>query len=71
MQTLIFNTTTKTVKLYEGNEKSEILYSFSNISTVKVGDDNGFYELIQKNDDEKRYPVARFPIAATNMLIYT
>lgn len=71
MQTLIFNTTTKTVKLYESNEKSEILYSFSSISTVKVGDNNGFYELIQKLDDDRRVPIARFPIAATNMLIYT
>ena len=71
MQTLVFNSTSKTVKLYEGNEKSEILYSFSNISTVKANETSGFYELIQKIEDEKRLPVARFPIAATNMLILT
>jgi hypothetical protein len=73
MQTLVFNTTTKTVVVYEGTaQESPIGYQFQNISTVKPRE--GYYELIQKeakgdNIIETSQPVARFPISNTNMLI--
>jgi hypothetical protein len=70
MQTLVFNTTTKSAKLYEGNESSSILYVFDNVPTVKIED--GYYQVMQvdgTSTEEKRVPVARFPIANTNMLI--
>ena len=35
MQTLVFNSTSKTVKLYEGNEKSEILYCKLNNNIIE------------------------------------
>jgi len=38
MQTLVFNTTTKTAKLYGGKaEDSEILYTFGDVPTVNRG----------------------------------
>jgi hypothetical protein len=71
MQTLVFNTTTKTAKLYEGkDESSAILYTFNEVPTVKCED--GYYQVMQidgTSSEEKRVPVARFPIANTNMLI--
>lgn len=71
MQTLIFNTATKSAKLYENQEeKSEILYQFTNVPTIKVLD--GYYEVMQidgTSSEEKRVPVARLPIANTNMII--
>jgi hypothetical protein len=71
MQTLVFNTATKTAKLYTGkSEDSEILYTFGDVPTVKIED--GFYQVMQIDGtsvEEKRIPVARFPIANTNMLI--
>jgi hypothetical protein len=71
MQTLVFNTSTKSVKLYEDKqEKSEILYQFDNVPTVKI--EEGYYQVMQMDStstEEKRVPVARFPIANTNMLI--
>ena len=71
MQTLVFNTTTKSVKLYEGkDESSTILYTFNEVPTVKCED--GYYQVMQidgSSVEEKRVPVARFPIANTNMLI--
>jgi hypothetical protein len=71
MQTLVFNTSTKSVKLYEGaNEASNILYTFNDVPTVKIED--GYYQVMQVDStsvEEKRVPVARFPIANTNMLI--
>jgi hypothetical protein len=69
MQTLIFNTTTKTAKLYEGiAEKSDLIVHFSDVPTVKVMDD-GFYQVMQKDAMEKQLPVLRVPIANTNMFI--
>jgi hypothetical protein len=74
MQTLVFNTTRKTVKVYEGiAEQSIISYEFSNISTVKPKEE-GYYELIKKEargEDilETSRPVARFSISNSNMLI--
>ena len=73
MQTLVFNTTTKSVKVYEGvAEESLMSYTFDNIPTVKVKDLT-YYEVIQKEADdeglESAFPIARFPIANTNMII--
>ncbi len=72
MQTLVFNTTTKTAKLYAGKmEGSEIMYQFANVPTVKK--DDNYYEVMEEIENEdgakSRYPVARFPIANTNMII--
>lgn len=71
MQTLVFNTTTKSAKLYSNKaEDSEILYLFDNVPTVKIED--GYYQVLQLDNtstEEKRVPVARFPISNTNMLI--
>jgi len=68
MQTLIFNTSTKEIKLYqESAEQSEILAYLSNVPTVKVLE--GYYEVRQKDEFDKNYPVLRLPIANTNMFI--
>lgn len=71
MQTLVFNTTVKTVKVYEGApEKSELNYQYDFVPTVKIME--GYYEVMQTDkltDEEKRYPVARFPIQNTNMIL--
>ena len=70
MQTLVFNTSTKSAKLYEGAELSTILYTFNDVPTVKIED--GYYQVMQIDGtsvEDKRVPVARFPIANTNMLI--
>lgn len=70
MQTLVFNTSTKFAKLYEGNETSPILYTFDSVPTVKIVEN--YYEVMQIDPtsvEGTRVPVARFPIANTNMLI--
>ena len=71
LQTLIFNTKTKSVIVYEGEHHSKILYTFQDVPTVKVIE--SYYEVMRKQLDEDgnevRVPVARFPIANTNMLI--
>jgi len=74
MQTLIFNTTTKTVTVFEGvKSQSPIIYTFSDVPTVKVNE--GYYEVMrefensQDSERKMREPAARFPISATNMLI--
>jgi hypothetical protein len=71
MQTLVFNTSTKSAKLYDGKaEDSEVLYTYSDVPTVKILVNH--YEVMQVDGtsvEEKRVPVARFPIANTNMLI--
>jgi hypothetical protein len=76
LQTLEFNTTTKSVKIYDGSSavSSVILYKFDNVPTVKV--ENSYYEVMQNDliDDNsssypKRIPVARFPLSNTNMII--
>jgi hypothetical protein len=66
MQTLEFNTTTKSVKVTEGNNLT-ILFQYENIPTVKVLE--AFYEVMQKDEFEKSTPVLRLPIANTNMVI--
>lgn len=68
MQTLVFNTSTKSVKLYEGSiGKSEILFSFENVPTVKAVDH--FYTVMQKEGMDAQLPVLRVPVSNTNMLI--
>lgn len=68
MQTLIFNTTDKTVNVYSGQVgKSELIFQFDNVPTVKVQE--GYYEVMQKGDDDKSIPILRLPIQATNMRI--
>jgi hypothetical protein len=68
MQTLVFNTTTKEVILYEDRKhQSEILETFTEVPTVKITE--GYYEVIKKIDDTKHIPVLRVPISNTNMLI--
>lgn len=73
MQTLVFNTTTRTVKLYDGHSENlssgqltQILYEFANIPTVRVSEN--YYEVVQEDNDNK-YPILRVPISNTNMKI--
>jgi len=71
MQTLVFNTKTKSVVIYEGEQHSKILYTFLDVPTVKVLD--AFYEVMVKvstEEGEIRVPIGRFPISNTNMLIH-
>lgn len=72
MQTLVFNTTTKQATLYSGKmEASEILHKFGNVPTVKK--DENYYEVVEEVESsdglKSRFPVARFPIFNTNMII--
>lgn len=68
LQTIVFNTTTKSVKVTEGPlDDSKILFQFENVPTVKVLD--SLYEVMQKDEFEKSTPVLRLPIANTNMVI--
>jgi hypothetical protein len=66
MQTLVFNTTTKSVKVTEGDNLT-ILFQYENVPTVKVLD--SLYEIMQKDEFDKATPVLRLPIANTNMVI--
>ena len=69
MQTLVFNTTTKTAKLYEGiAESTSLIAHYTDVPTVKVMDD-GYYQVMQRDALEKHLPVLRVPIANTNMFI--
>ena len=70
MQTLVFNTNTKTVKVTEGRTSdSIILYEFDKVPTVRIAPE-GYYEVVQSVEGgDTRVPVARFPIANTNMTI--
>ncbi len=68
MQTLIFNTTTKTIKFYDqAVDSGNVLIEMSNIPTVKIME--GYYEVRQVDEFEKQFPVLRVPIANTNMFI--
>lgn len=68
MQTLVFNTTKKTVELYDGSsDNSKFIKELSNVPTVKV--QNGYYEVMQTVDNYGTIPVLRVPIAKTNMII--
>ena len=71
MQTLIFNTTLKTVKVLSNyRHTGDVVESFENIPTVKCSE-LGFYEVMQKMDAESLgvVPVMRLPISNTNMII--
>jgi hypothetical protein len=69
MQTLVFNTTTKTAKLYEGiAEKTDLIAHYTDVPTVKILDE-GYYQVMQRDAMEKQLPVLRVPIANTNMFI--
>jgi hypothetical protein len=65
MQTLTFNTTKREVRL--SNSQGEIIYSQTNVPTVKVMDNH--YEVYVEEFDGKKIPVFRAPIANTNMFI--
>jgi hypothetical protein len=71
MQTLIFNTATKQVKLLDGpRDNAKVLETFENVSTVKM--ETNYYEIMQKSstdEDAKSLPVMRVPIAQTNMIL--
>lgn len=70
IQLLVFNTTTKSIKLYENASNKYILFEFDNVPTVKVVE--GYYEVMiseMNGENESRRPIARFPIANTNMII--
>jgi hypothetical protein len=70
MQSLIFNTKSKTIVLTDGRRgDSTIIETMDNVSTVKVAPE-GFYEVMQKpNENSNALPVMRLPIANTNMFI--
>jgi len=69
MQTLIFNTTKKTIKVTEGNlNDSKVIFEAENVSTVKVLPE-GLYEVMQKDENDNARPILRFPISNTNMVI--
>lgn len=68
MQTLLFNTTTKIVKVTDGPlDNSSILFHFENVPTVKVN--STYYEVMRREDDGTTVPVLRVPISNTNMVI--
>lgn len=69
MQTLVFNTTRKTVKIYEGLTPKDglLIYNLEQVPTVKPIE--GYYEVMQKDEFEKSMPVLRLPISNTNMVI--
>jgi hypothetical protein len=69
MQTLVFNTTKKTIKVTEGNiNDSKVIFESENVSTVKVLTE-GLYEVMQKDENGNARPILRFPISNTNMVI--
>jgi hypothetical protein len=65
MQTLTFNTTKREVMVV--NPQGEIIFSQTNVPTVKVMDQH--YEVYVEDFDGKKIPVFRAPIANTNMII--
>jgi hypothetical protein len=68
MQTLVFNSTEKTVQLFEGSlGGSKLIQTFTDASTVKCSE-LGFYEVFVKTE-QGTIPVFRAPIMNTNMLI--
>lgn len=70
LQVLVFNTSTKSVKVYENYLNKTILFEFKNVPTVKFAE--GYYEVMISEiygENESRRPAARFPISNTNMII--
>jgi hypothetical protein len=70
MQTLLFNTTNKEVKLFSSSlHESKLLLMFTDIPTVRMSSD-GYYEVMKRDElNDRNIPVLRVPIANTNMLI--
>lgn len=71
MQTLIFNTATKQVRLLDGpRDNAKVLETFENVSTVRV--EVNYYEIMRKittEEESKSIPVMRIPIFNTNMIL--
>ena len=69
MQTLVFNTTEKTVKFYKDvKQESQILAQYINVPTVKVQE--GYYEVMLRTEEmQSPIPVLRVPVSNTNMFI--
>lgn len=69
MQTLVFNTSDKTVSLYSDETLSRIIdnFSFDEVVTVAVREQS-YYEVMKKST-RSTIPVARLPIFNTNMII--
>lgn len=66
MQTLVFNTTTKTVTLYSDSRMNgSVIERFENVPTVKI--EGNYYQVMQ--EIEERVPVMRVPVSNTNMII--
>lgn len=65
MQLLTFNTTQKEVTLYTSDGKLDQVWK--SVPTVKILE--GYYEVIQRDEFDKSYPVFRCPISNTNMRI--
>ncbi len=61
---LTFNTTAKTAFVDFGNQTSD---NYLNVPTVQVRE--GYYELMQKDDNGKSLPILRLPINHTIMFI--
>jgi len=69
MQTLVFNTTDKTVKFYRDvKQEGQILAQYINVPTVKVQE--GYYEVMLRTEEmQSSIPVLRVPVSNTNMFI--
>jgi 7-keto-8-aminopelargonate synthetase-like enzyme len=69
MQTLVFNTTDKTVKFYRDvKQEGQILAQYINVPTVKVQE--GYYEVMLRTEEmQSPIPVLRVPVSNTNMFI--
>jgi hypothetical protein len=68
MQTLVFNTATKTVKVYRDHpETSERLYHINDVPTVKI--EPNFYEVMQKDVFGSVKPLLRLPVSSTIMFL--
>lgn len=69
MQTLVFNTTEKTVTFYSGiKQESQVLAFYNSVPTVKVNE--GYYEVMYRTEEmQSPIPVLRVPVSNTNMFI--
>jgi len=65
MLTLIFNTTEKTVEIITENQERK--YFWDKVPTVKPIE--SYYEIMQKDENDRALPVARIPVSTTIMLI--
>ena len=68
VQTLVFRTKEKTTTLYDDMvEKNPVPdFSFDNVNTVAIRED---YDEVMVKKGTSTIPVARFPIACTNMIL--